>query len=243
MDPLEIKKRMFAAHKILTEQTTSRQKFESIRTLIKGLNLQIDKALESCSKALTDLEKVHKNEIIELTVEKLPEITEEDKRRKKALLWFIKNWKSLQSEVERVQKELDQKSKTADQKMAKGWKIISTTKGPLGIITIIAVIIVGFSLLKGNEKKSTSLQEDTAIPQQQSTTKEKIKVILFDGKQIPLTELITGQGPDCLDDTNQAPHYHAKDHISAKALDGAMAVDPGGCGFGKVQETKIIEVE
>ena len=68
-------------------------------------------------------------------------------------------------------------------------------------------------------------------------------MIVFNGKQIPLTELTTGQGPECLNGSNETPHYHAKDHTSAQALDGSTVSDPGGCGFGKVKEVQVIEVE
>ncbi len=67
----------------------------------------------------------------------------------------------------------------------------------------------------------------------------KIQVILFGDKQIPLSELHIGQAhiPHC-----DSPHYHA---ITGRvtALDGTVLQDPGDCGFGKVKDVKIIEVE
>ena len=50
MDPLDTKKRIFAAHKLLTEKTTSKQKLESVKALIKGINPRIDTFLENSSK-------------------------------------------------------------------------------------------------------------------------------------------------------------------------------------------------
>jgi len=37
-------------------------------------------------------------------------------------------------------------------------------------------------------------------------------------------------------------HYHALNHQSAKAIGGSEVVDPGGCGFGKVSDTKIEDI-
>ncbi|MBI4226441.1 hypothetical protein HY612_05005 [Candidatus Roizmanbacteria bacterium] len=245
MDPLDTKKRIFAAHKLLIEKTTSKQKFESIHTLIKGINPRIDKLLGDSTKALSDLEKLQKGEIIELTAEHLPENSEEEKKRKKALLWFIKNWKSLHGEVDRVKKEFEKGSHGAEQKIQSGGRIITFAKGPFGLITALAVIaVISLSVISGKKTKTENVPSNTLQTTTETTSlKEKIKVIVVDGKQIPLTELTTGQGPECLDGRNESPHYHAKDHITAKALDGTIVSDPGGCGFGKVSEVKVEEVE
>ncbi|OGK11580.1 hypothetical protein A2954_01845 [Candidatus Roizmanbacteria bacterium RIFCSPLOWO2_01_FULL_37_12] len=245
MDPLDTKKRIFAAYKLLTEKTTSKQKIESVKILIKGVNPKIDTLLENSTKALSELEKFHKGEIIELTAEHLPENTDEDKKRKKALLWFIRNWKSLHGEIDRVKKELEVKSNTADQDIAKMWKIASSLKGPLGITTAFAVIVViGLSIFGGNKNKTNIVPSSTLqITNEPVSIKEKIKVIVVDGKQIPLTELTTGQGQECMDGNIEAPHYHAKDHVAAKALDGFTVSDPGGCGFGMIKVVQIVEVE
>lgn len=247
MDPLDNKKRIFAAHKLLLEKSTTRQKFDSLRTLLKGINPRIDALLDESSKALAHFEKVHKGEIIELTVEHLPEITEENKRRKKALIWFIRNWKSLKGEVERIGKELEKEAKTPDQNIEKGWRIVSAAKGPVGIITVLAVItVVGLSVFgrKKTEINDTSSYQNNIVKTPTPvSSREKIKVIIFNDKQIRLTELTTGQGQECLTGQEEAPHYHAKDHTSAKALDDTSVSDPGGCGFGKVSEVTVVEVE
>lgn len=249
MDPLDTKKRILAAHKLLTEKTTSKQKLESVKVLIKGINPRIDRLLEDSSKAFSDLEKLQKGEMVELTAEHLPENTEEEKKRKKALLWFIRNWKSLHSEIDRVKKEFELGKKRGEQQVASAGKIVAFAKGPIGLTTAIAVVlVVGWSVFGGKktETNKTAPSPTNLFPTSTSQTtpsKEKIKVIVFNGKQIPLTELTTGQGQECLDGNIEAPHYHAKDHISAKALDGSMVSDPDGCGFGKVSEVKIEEVE
>ena len=70
-----------------------------------------------------------------------------------------------------------------------------------------------------------------------------MQVIEFQGKQIPLTELKIGKGPECLDTTGQeVPHYHAVVGTFAKDRTGQDVADPGVCGFGKVTDTKVVEV-
>jgi len=205
--------------------------------------------LENSSKALSDLEKFQKGEMIELTAEHLPENTEEEKKRKKALLWFIRNWKSLHSEVDRVKKEFEKGTQGTEQKIQSGGRIVGFAKGPFGLMTALAIIIViSLSVIGGKKtdtNKTTPASTDLlpTSATESTSSKSKIRVIVFNGKKIPITELTTGQGPECLDGQEQAPHYHAKDHTSAKALDGASVSDPGGCGFGKVKDVKIVEVE
>src|SRR3989344_373280 len=135
MDPLDTKKRIFAAHKLLTEKTTTKEKVDSVNSLLKGINPRIDRLLENSSKAFSDFEKFHKGEIIELTAEYLPENTEEEKKKKKVILWFIRNWKSLHSEIDRVRKEFEKGNQTSEQKIQSTGRIITFAKGPLGIIT------------------------------------------------------------------------------------------------------------
>lgn len=246
MDHNDVKARFAAGQKLLLEETTTREKFESIRTLIKGINPSVDKALEHASRSLSDYEKLHKGEIIELAAEHLSENNEEEKKRKKALLLLIKNWKQLQSEVQRVQGEFEKaeqgqgKAETASNAAVAGSKILAGAKGPFGIITLVAVVIVGVFVVINNNKQQTSQPVGTAST---SSEKQTIKVIEVDNKQIPVTEFKIGQGPECMTGKEEAPHYHAIGGATANALDGTSVVDPGGCGFGKVEEVRIIEVE
>lgn len=225
-----------AAHRLLTEETTSREKFEAVRALIKGINPQIDKLLAESSKAISNLEKFQKGDFVQLSAESLPEETEEEKKRKRAVLLFIKSWKDLQSEVERVRSEFGKERETPSEQASSIGRIVSLAKGPFGIITLAAVVIVGtmFVLNSGRkEPQRTSVFSPTNTP-----AKSKIQVIEFQGKQIPLSEINERSGADC-----DSPHYHAKDHTSAKALDGSTVSDPGACGFGRVHEVEIVELE
>src|SRR3989344_7211581 len=101
------RERFLAAHKLFLDETTTLEKFESARTLIQGINPKVDKALDSCSKAIQKIENLRKGEVIELAAGNLSERTEEEKKRKKAIVWFIRTWKQLQSEVERIKAEFE----------------------------------------------------------------------------------------------------------------------------------------
>jgi len=72
--------------------------------------------------------------------------------------------------------------------------------------------------------------------------KEKVKVIISGGKKIPISQVHVGKGPECDSEANQIPHYHANAG-SVTALDGAVIPDPGGCGYGKVPQVPVEEVE
>jgi hypothetical protein len=70
---------------------------------------------------------------------------------------------------------------------------------------------------------------------------EKIKVIVVNGKKVPLEQVHVGKGPECDSEQNQLPHYHANAG-SVTALDGTVTPDPGGCGYGKVRDVPVEEV-
>lgn len=239
MNPQDLKKRILAAYDLLSEETTTWAKFESIRTLIEGRNSRIDQILSSISKFRSEISKLQEGDIIQLSAENLPEKTEKEKKRKKAILLFIRHWKQLKAEVERVKREFNQSEGKDSDKTSNFANIATRAKGPLGLITIAAVIIVvvGIAL---NSQKQTTPNEQASSPT--STPNQKIKVIDFNGKKIPLSELITGIGPECTTNGAPAEHYHAPDHQSAKVLDGSSVLDPGGCGFGKLSEVEIEEI-
>lgn len=239
MNISDTKQRYLEAYKLLSEESTTLEKFESIRKLIFGLNPKVDKILNSCSETLSKIEKLQKGEVIELTAEGLPEDTEEEKKRKRAILLFIKNWKDLQSEVERVKNELESGDgqQSLEQKVQSGTKIVSFAKGPFGIITILAAFLVGIFIVVSNQSQTQINPQ--VVP---AEAKPKTQVINFNDKKIPLSELTTGVGSECLTNNNPVSHYHAKDHQAARAIDGTLVSDPGECGFGKVDEVTILEI-
>lgn len=229
----DYKKRIDSAYKLLSGTSTTVEKFESVRVLIKGVNPKIDVLLTECSKHLTTIGKIQANQIVELTAENLPEQTEKDKKRKKAILLFIKSFKDLKSEVERVRTEFQNSNQQG--KINTASRIGLSAKGVFGLLTIAAVVIVGFITLQGKGQNANQAKQSPA-PTDIAPSKTTIKAIEFNGKKIALTELMVGHGPDC-----DSPHYHALDDISAIALDSSVVKDPGGCGFGRVKEVSIIE--
>ena len=98
--------KLIAAQKILDAGATSIEKFNSVKNLLKGINPRLDNALNQASGALGRIENLQKGELIELSAGALPEGTEEEKRRKKAILLFIKSLKDVKSEVARVEAEI-----------------------------------------------------------------------------------------------------------------------------------------
>lgn len=233
------KERLDAAYKLLDQNSTTIERFNSVRGLIKGINPTFDKHLEEASKALATLAKLQEGEVIELTTENLPENTEEQKKRKKFLLLFIKYWKQLKSEIKRVKMEIEKMEDgppAGESKVEGGSRIAAAAKGPFGIVTIIAVVAVLFFANKQSEKPK---QNNLAIPTISTIlpSKTTIKALEFQGKRIPLSELALRSGPDC-----DAPHYHALNHVSVKTIDGETIQDPGACAFGREKEVKVIEV-
>ncbi|GEM_PF-5981267 len=68
---------------------------------------------------------------------------------------------------------------------------------------------------------------------------KKIKVITYQGYYIPEKFLHLGTGTDC-----PKHHWHGKNGYSAYAVDETTTfMDPGGCGFGTVDQNPLIEVD
>ncbi len=145
MSHKELIKRLHALESLLDEAATTKEKFESVRKIARGVNPEIDKALDKISALLKKIDKIEKGKIIELSAEALPDGTEEQKKRKKFILLLITRWKSLKSEVKRIRKELENQTGQEDtlSKVKSSAKIITFAKGPLGIITILAAVIAG----------------------------------------------------------------------------------------------------
>ncbi len=216
---------------ILDTDKLSREKLVAISKLIKGINPSVDKTLVKVSKVLKLIEQVQKGEVMDLTLQNLPAKTAEEKKRKKTVLLLLKWWRQLRGEIKRVRQEIEQIKQT-DQKIRQvegGGRILAKAKGPVGIITVMAIGIVGVSILLGKNKPEPVARE---------VNRQTIQVIVVGEKRIPTTEVKTATGPEC-----DGEHYHAKDGVAAKATDGTMVDDPGGCGLGKVSEVRVEEVE
>ena len=144
MDPKQAHKRLFAAKALLLEPTTTREKFSAVRNLIEGINPGLDKALLQVDEAISTVEKVIDGRVIQISAEHLPENTEEEKKRKRALLLFLNTWNKLKSEVSRVAAELEhsEQAQTPAEHVSVWGRIFNIAKSPFGIITIVAVGIV-----------------------------------------------------------------------------------------------------
>ncbi|MBI2594584.1 hypothetical protein HYW39_02700 [Candidatus Curtissbacteria bacterium] len=254
MDLASQKQKIEAAYSLLSAESTTVEKFDSASKLLAGINPKIDKKLQVCAEALLIIANIQRGEIIDLSARNLPEKTEEQKKRKRAILAFIKTFKELKGEVERVKKELQNLNQSTTTSLG---RIAALAKGPFGLITALALVIVlAIAFMRGNQPQTRNqIQTATVSPQatpsptpalSPATTpipKSTIQVITFSGKKIPLAELDVRTGPDCTNSPRQAPHYHAKNGQSAKALDGTIIPDPGACAYGKVEETQVQEVE
>lgn len=134
-----------AAWELLADDKISLEKFEKIRKLLTGVNPQLDKTLTAVGQTLKKLKQVFEGDIITLSAAALPAKTAKEKKRKKALLAFLSTWKSLKSEVKRVQKLVDEQiqsgSANGASKSQLGAKILRGTKGPFGLITAAAVVV------------------------------------------------------------------------------------------------------
>ena len=136
MDPKTIKKRVLAAADLLSSPTLSKQKVDDLATLLAGINPKLDHTLAEIKKTWGHLDKLQAGEVVELTFDALPTITEKDKKRKKYLLLLLSLWKDLKSEVKRVE------AQAASVSAGSIWNIIAGAKGPLGLVTILAAGLV-----------------------------------------------------------------------------------------------------
>lgn len=258
MNADDTKARFIAASKLLAGETTTLEKFESIRDLIKGINPHVDRAVAQCSDALSKIERLSKGDVVQLSADALPENTEEEKKRKKAILFFIKTWRELAEEVERIKSEFEDTSDKNSQEQIAGFgKSAAFAKGPFGIITLAAVILAAVLIYFGRNQSqvqtqsslststvvSTPTPSPSLIPSSSPSSKKKVKVITYNNKKIALKELRVATGPDCVAERVEVTHYHALERIAVRALDGTTIQDPGSCGFGKVEEVKVEEVD
>ncbi len=146
-DQKELQSKVRAAQELLAGGSTTPEKLKSAATLLGGINPKLDEFLQECTRILSTIEKIQDGDVIQLSAESLPENTEEDKRRKRVLLIFIRRYKDLQNEVVRVQSEmLVHGAEGGSGSNVSFWgRILSAAKGPLGVITIIAIGIAAMS--------------------------------------------------------------------------------------------------
>lgn len=231
----EVRDKISASYQLLQGSSISISTFEQVRILLKGIHPEVDRKLVACSRALARVQKVQVGDIITLSAEVLPEDTEEKKKRKKALLLFISSYKNLKSEIQRIESELAQASQSSEKSIdpqLRAWgRIVGFSKGPFGIITIAALIILATLTVMSVKRPQTQKSIHPSV--RQGAT---LQVITYNGKQIPLSQLYVGTGPDC-----DSPHYHANNG-KVTTLDGLVIPDPEGCGYGKLKDIRVTEV-
>jgi len=233
--------RIRSGYQLLEAKNFSYTSFQDTRKLIAGLNPAIDQKLSAVSKVWQEVRKYKKDNLSQTMLKSLPEDTKEDKKRKKLLLLLFKNYRSLKSEVNRVQKELNKAQYSADsrQTMQSTSKLISTAKGPWGIITLTAAIIVGGITIFSTNKSPTI--KEPPVTQAVTASPLGVQVIQYEAHQIPLDELRIGLGGECLTNGQPAEHYHPVNPEGATSLSGEIVADPNptGCGFGKDSEIEV----
>jgi len=154
----DFEKRYKAARKILEEDTTSKEKFDSLYKILRGVNKKLDNLLDSTRGIWNKFENLKEGDYLDLSeeaIEKLPKNTEKRKKRKRALLLLLRNYKKLTNEVDRVKAEYENELSSKDRSsLDKGnsiKRLFKKAKGPLGLITIGAAgITAGIIYLQNN---------------------------------------------------------------------------------------------
>lgn len=154
----QLRTQLEAAYTLLQGDTTTLEKFEKLKTLLLGINPSLDKKLLAAGASLNHLQAAFNADIIHLTGHALPELTPADKKRKKLLLLLIASWKSLKSEVAKVQGYYTQSVEGSGSTAASIAKTALFAKGPFGLITLAAVAIVGVGLFLRHATATVNIQ-------------------------------------------------------------------------------------
>lgn len=161
------KTKLKAALSLLCEDKTTYGKVKDLSKIIGGLNPDLDKKVKKLTVTVDKLHAVKEGDVIDLTLENLPENTKKQKDRKKLILLLIKDWKNLKSEVQRLDDLYTSASSTgvlSKQSVVKTGKIAATAKGPLGVITIIAAVIVAGAKYIDSKSVTIEVINDGCLP-------------------------------------------------------------------------------
>lgn len=141
MEYKDAKERILAAQTLLLEPSSSFEKFSAVSKLLRGAHPDLDKVLTQAEKDLRSVEQLLGKDFFSFVGENLPEATEEQKKRKKAVLFFWKTWNTLRGEVARVQSEMNASKNSGDsiEKTSHWARVLSFAKGPFGMLTILAL--------------------------------------------------------------------------------------------------------
>jgi hypothetical protein len=70
-----------------------------------------------------------------------------------------------------------------------------------------------------------------------------IKAIQYNGKYIPLSEVHVGKGDHYDSKEDSYAHYHSNNGSFSLATDGSKVPDNTGCGYGKVKDTPVVDIQ
>lgn len=143
----QLRAQLEAACVLMEGDTTTLEKIEKLKVLLSGINPTLDSKLDSIFKAYGHLKSSLQGDVIHLSLQGLPESSPAEKKRKKLLAIFITSWKSLKSEVARVQGYYDNVQSGAGSTAGSIAKTGLFAKGPFGLITGVAIVVVGVGLL------------------------------------------------------------------------------------------------
>jgi hypothetical protein len=132
--------------------------------------------------------------MVALTADHLPEDTEKRKKKKAALIFFLKYWKRLKSETERVAEELgveasESGSSSSSSSGSSVKNIITGARGPVGLVTAVAVGVVAItSVLKSSAVEVTITNRGC-----QPITPQLVRQIDLPGLKLPSQTIADGQ--------------------------------------------------
>ncbi len=160
----EYRSQLEAAYILLEGDSTSLEKFEKIKSLISGINPDLDKKLAAATSSLNHLKALWNTDVIHFASHSLPATTPKEKKRKKALLLFIASWKSLKSEFMRIQGYYETSTVNPASTTAVVVKTGLFAKGPFGLITLAAIAVVGVGLLLRQATTTVTIENSGCPP-------------------------------------------------------------------------------
>lgn len=115
-----------------------------------------------------------------------------------------------------------------------------------GNISVIVQDISDEEVVPLDQTLTTPSKLPTPVPTSTTPTPpvSQIPIIMYQGHQMPYRQLHIANGTQTVTAAAECtvPHYHALNGETVTALDQTVIQDPGGCGFGKVAETQVIQI-
>ena len=180
--------RLKTARDLLLEPTTTLDKIQKVAELARGFSPKTDKHLEAIIKISGKLQKVKSGDVINLSLEEMPEKTEKRKKRKKMLVLLLAHWRNLGSEVERISGLTAKAGAAGSTKAVETAKIAATAKGPLGVITIAAAGIVAVTSFLNSRAVTVAIKNEGCRPIRPISE----KMIDLPGLKLPKTTIESG---------------------------------------------------